>query len=127
MKLLRFIITILLSFLLSQCSHSKNFEDAEIIQNNDSIFIKLKGKRKYMNHDLSSVNRTYIDSVLIQIPYLKNGVIKGEVLPVRKGNYNFKGQIVFENKKLRVELVVIDTDDKKDRPYSWNGEYKLLK
>lgn len=127
MNVLRFIITILFAFLISQCSHPQNFEDAEIIQKNDSTFIKLKGKRKYMSHDLSSVNQTYVDSVLIQIPYLRNGVIKGESLPVREGNHNFKGQIIFENKKLRVELVVIDTDENKDRPYSWNGEYKLVK
>lgn len=127
MNPLRFIITVMLAFLISQCSNPQNFEEAEIIQKNDSTFIKLKGKRKLMSHDLNSVksNQTYVDSVLIQIPYLAKGIIKGEDVPVRKGNYKFKGQIVIESKKLKVELIVIDTDDKKDRPYSWNGEYKI--
>lgn len=123
----RFIITVMLAFLISQCTNPQNFEEAEIIHKNDSTFIKLKGKRKLMSHDLNSVksNQTYLDSVLIQIPNLEKGVITGESLPIRKGNYKFKGQIIIESNELKVELIVIDTDDKKDRPYSWNGEYKL--
>jgi hypothetical protein len=119
----------MLSFLINQCSHKQNYDEAEIVQKNDSTFIKLKGKRERMAHDLNSVksDHTYEDSVLIQIPHLLKGEIEGESLPVKKGTYKFKGQIVVEDTKLRVELVVIDTDGNVDRPYTWNGEYRLVK
>src|SRR5206468_4020463 len=102
------IFIIMLFFVITQCSRKQNHDEAEIIQKNDSTFIKLKGDRERMVHDLNSVksDHTYKDSVLIQIPHLTKGVIEGESLPVKKGTYKFKGKIVVEDTKLKVELVV---------------------
>ena len=82
-----------------------------------------------MGHDPGSVlsNETYEDSVILQVPSLQDGTIKGEEIPVRKGRYKYLGQIVIDGKKVQVDLSYDNTDDKKIEPISWNGEYVLVR
>ena len=118
-----------LSILFASCSGSENFQEAYGYQQDGKSFIKIKGKRKLMGHDLGSVltNETYEDSVILQVPSLQDGTIKGEEIPVRKGYYKYLGQIVIDGKEVQVDLSYDNTDDKKIEPTSWNGKYVLVR
>ena len=70
---------------------------------------------------------TYRDTLVIEIPCNCEGVIKGEDIPVAKGYYKYKGSLIIKNKRLNVSLLIDDTDDKKLRPDTWNGSYRLEK
>lgn len=82
-----------------------------------------------MGHDPGSVlsNETYEDSVVLQVPSLRDGIIRGEEIPVQPGRYKYLGQIVIDGKKVQVKLSYENTDDKKLEPTSWNGEYILVR
>jgi hypothetical protein len=118
-----------LSLLFFSCSGSENYQEAYGYQEDGESFIKIKGKRKWMGHDPGSVlsNDTYEDSVILQVPSLQDGTIKGEVIPVRKGRYKYLGEIAIEGKKVQINLSYDNTDDKKIEPTSWNGVYNLVR
>ncbi len=82
-----------------------------------------------MGHDPGSVvsNETYEDSVILQVPSLKDGTVKGEEIPVQKGRYKYLGQIIIDGQKVQVELSYDNTDDNKIEPTSWNGKYILVR
>jgi hypothetical protein len=117
------------SLLFVSCSGSKNYQEAYCYQQDSKSFIKIKGKRKLMGHDPASVisNKTYEDSLVLQVPSLKDGIIKGEEIPVQPGRYKYLGQIVIDGNKVQVQLSYDNTDDKKSEPISWNGEYTLMR
>jgi hypothetical protein len=105
-----------------------NYKDAFIENYNDQIFIKLEGRRKQMVHDPISIilNKTYEDSLLIPLPALADGTIKGKDVSVEKGYYKYEGEIVINKKQAKVNLLINNTDDKKIEPSDWNGEYNLI-
>ena len=70
--------------------------------------------------------KSYNDSLIIPISTFKDGVIKGEDIPVQEGYYNYKGDIVIAGNNLEVSLLFDNYDDKKLEPSSWNGKYKLV-
>ena len=82
-----------------------------------------------MGHDPGSVlsNETYEDSVILQVPSLRDGIIKGQEIPVRKGYYSYLGEIIIHNEKVQVNLSYDNTDDKKVEPTSWNGKYIFVR
>jgi hypothetical protein len=82
-----------------------------------------------MAHDPISVAKgeTYKDSILIEVPALMDGAIEGKDIPVSKGNYRYLGNMTIEGNRLKVNLLIDDTDYKKQRPLTWNGEYNLIK
>jgi hypothetical protein len=118
---------ILTSTLVFSCSNGQNDKDAYVIEQDGHTFIKLSGRRKLMAHDPISLakGKTYRDSILIQVPTLKNGIIEGKDIPVKKGYYNYLGNLTINGNQLNVNLIIDDTDDKEQRPFSWNGSYKL--
>jgi hypothetical protein len=126
-KIFCFLIVTFPLFFVS-CSGSENYKEAYSYQQDGKSFIKIKGKRKLMAHDLGSVlsNKTYEDSVILQVPSLQDGTIKGEDIPVSKGHYKYLGQIHIDRKKVQVDLSYDNTDDKKIEPTSWNGKYVLV-
>jgi hypothetical protein len=111
------------------CSNAQNDKDAYIVEQDGRTYIKLSGKRKLMAHDPISVAKgeTYKDSILIEVPALMDGAIEGKDIPVSKGNYRYLGNMTIEGNRLKVNLLIDDTDDKKQRPLTWNGEYNLIK
>ena len=118
-----------LSLLVFSCSESSNYPNAYGYQQDGKSFIKIKGKRELMVHDSWSVlsNKTYEDSLILQVPSLENDTITGEEIPVQKGHYNYVGQIIIDAEKVWVDLSYNNTDDKKIEPTSWNGEYILTR
>jgi hypothetical protein len=122
-------IIAIISLLIVSCSGSENYQEAYGYLQDGQFFIKIKGKRKLMGHDPGSVlsNKTYEDSLILQVPSLQDGTIKGEEVPTRKGYYKYLGQIIIDRKKLQVNLSYDNTDDKKIEPTSWNGEYVLVR
>jgi hypothetical protein len=124
MKISSFLFLIIL---FSACGSSENYKEAFIVVKENQTYIKLKGQRVRMPHNVgnSTSSETYEDSILIQIPAYENGTIGGESIPVKRGNYGFKGQIVIDKPNIDIDLYVNDTDDKKIRPLSWNGRYKI--
>ena len=118
----------ILPLLFVSCSGSKNYQEAYGYKQGDKSFIKIKGKRKLMAHDPGSVlsDETYEDSVILQVPSLQDGTIKGEEIPVQQGRYKYLGQIIIDGKNIQVNLSYDNTDDKKIEPTSWNGEYTLV-
>ena len=122
----QYIFSLFLSVsLIISCTNSKNFKRAYGLTKNGQTYIKLKGTRESMAHDPSSLDKTYQDSILIQVPSFANGVIKGENIPVEKGNYKYSGTLTINGDDLKVDLLINDTDDKKLRSLTWNGAYKL--
>ncbi|MDB5018424.1 MAG: hypothetical protein JWQ84_3256 [Mucilaginibacter sp.] len=113
------------SYVNSPC----NYPDAYIVKNGNHEFIKLKGRRKLIVHDLFSllINKTYEDSTLLPILVIEDGIIRGNVIPVEKGDYKFDGTILIKGKSLIVHLYLINTDDNTLPAYDWNGKYNLIK
>ncbi len=109
------------------CSDARNFKEAAVQKIDGKICIKLFGKRKLMAHspkDLVSDN-IYTDSLLIYIPGLKNGEIKGVEIPVDKGNYKFQGSVFVNDNRLIVKIFIVNTNEKTLIPSDWNGSYVL--
>jgi hypothetical protein len=115
---------LIVSIIIS-CTNSKNFKQAYGLTQNGQAYIKLKGVRQSMAHDPGSLDKTYEDSILIQVPSFENGVINGENIPVEKGQYKYSGTIMINGNDLKVDLLINDTDVKKLRQLTWNGTYKL--
>ena len=128
MKRIRFFPFSLIIALFSCSGGAKNYSDAQLINIKNQQFIKLKGKRVLMVHDLISIfmNKTYEDSILIPIPQTKNGIIHGSSIPVESGSYKYRGDIVIQNNTLQIRLSYDDTDDKKLVPFDWNGAYNII-
>jgi hypothetical protein len=114
---------------ISSCSESENYKTAYGFEKDGKTFIKLKGKRQLATHNPSSVisNKTYEDSLVIEVPSLQNSKINGKDIPVRKGYYKYLGEVIIQGAKVQVNLNYDNTDDKKIEPISWNGEYNLLR
>ena len=119
----------ILLILFCSCNGYKNERNASIVKNNNQLFIKLTGKRVLKPSSVSDLVRqkTYDDSLLIPIPGLKDGVIKGENIPVQEGNYSYKGEVVIKGDNLKINLFLDNYDDKRLDSLSWNGEYKFIR
>ena len=117
----------LLCFIIS-CSGPKNYKEASVFVRNNQTYIRLKGRRVGMVHDPISIlkNKLYADSLLIPIPRLENGIIDGKNIPVEEGYYKYQGYISIVKPKLIVNLQIIDTDDNKIKPETYNGEYTIV-
>ncbi len=108
-------------------SRSKNNKNAFVLVKNNQIFLKLTGKRVPLVHDPISIFTSPADndSLLIPIPYLKDGIINGNDIIVEEGNHKYQGYIYINKNVLIVNLQIIDTDDKKIVPTTYNGKYNL--
>ena len=126
--MVRIVLLVIIFLYVSSCEGNKNYKVAYIIREKNLFFIKLTGKRELISHDPQDIikAKTYDDSLIIPIPSLKDGVVKGEDIPVKKGYYKYKGKLVINNKILEVSLFYDNYDDKKLEPLSWNGRYKLV-
>lgn len=118
----------LLLFLIISCSGPHNNTEATVLLRNNQTYIILKGKRHGMVHDPVAIlkNKLYDDSLVIQIPQLKNGIVEGKDIPVEEGYYKYSGYISIEKPKLTVNLQIINTDDNKIQPETYNGEYTIV-
>lgn len=107
---------------------AKNYKNAYLIVQNDTVFIKTKGKSVLMNHEFWSCNsKTYEDSALFQIPKSIDGRIEGNELPSEPGDYKCSGFIDINKNKLVVNLFFENTDDNRIEPSRWNGKYNLIR
>jgi hypothetical protein len=115
--------------LLNSCSKPKNEKNATLIEKDGHLFLKLTGKRIPLKHDPASIysNELVNDSIFISIPEWKDGIIKGKDIPVEKGYYKYQGYISINTDTVKVNLVIINTDDDKTVPETWNGIYYLGK
>ena len=79
-----------------------------------------------MVHDpLSLLERgTYVDTFKITVPR-PEGIINGNEIPTKPGNYKMLGSLTIEDGKMRMDLYYDNYDDKIQDPLSWNGDYKL--
>jgi len=118
-----------LVLLLTACNNAENKKEASIQTEEGKFFIKLRGERVKLVHSPKDVgkNNTYKDSILIQIPSLYDGTIKGADIQIKEGQYNYQGYITIDRNFLKVNLLIDDTDSKRLRPLSWNGEYILIR
>jgi hypothetical protein len=126
---MRLVFFMLFLLFFSSCKNSKNYKDAYIIKQQDQLFIKLIGERRLNAHNPEDLiaNKTYVDTLLIPITTTKDGEIRGEDIPVKKGYYNYKGKIAIKGDQLNIALFYDNDDDKTLDPVSWNGDYKLNK
>ena len=130
---LKKVILITLLVLIAGCStciylqRPYNYTDAYIIKKKDTTYLKLKGKRQLMVHDPISLilSKTYTDSTLIPLPYIKN-IIHGGDIPVEKGYYKYKGTITIDGNKVKVNLYYDDYDSKILESDDWDGSYQLV-
>lgn len=102
-------------------TEAKNYKNAYLMTVNDSTFLKLKGKRVLL-HDPG----TYEDSIMFFLPKL-SGRINGEDIPAPKGYYKYLGFIIIDSNKVKVNLLLNNTDDKRIDTSTWNGVYNLTK
>lgn len=111
------------------CNFPTNYKDAYLEKVNDTVLLKVKGKRVLMVHDFISIftNNLYEDSCLIPIiKYCNNCIINGKDIPTEEGHYKFLGQIKIENNMADIQLQYDNTDDKFLEPFGWNGRYVLI-
>ena len=128
-KSFNFLLPFLLCLLFVSCSHNQNYNKAYGYEEDGQVFIKLKGKRQLAAHDPGSVisNKKYEDSLLLQVPSLRNGRINGKDIPVQPGYYKYLRDVTIQEGKVRVNLSYDNTDDGRIEPLSWNGEYFLVR
>ena len=120
MKSARKLLIVLLFITEYGCeSKVKNYRDAYLVTQNDTTYIKLRGRRVSMHFE-----GTYEDSILIPISKTE-GKIDAKDIPIVKGNYNYKGYLLVDGPNLTVNLLIDNTDDHKITPETWNGQYSL--
>ena len=116
----------LVFILLIGCSNAKNSKEAYGIEISNQKYIKLYGERKPMSHSPTDLfAKNYVDSILIPVPSFESGIVKGNDIEVQSG-YKFLGTIAIKGNNLKVDLLIDDTDNMQQRPYSWNGNYDLI-
>lgn len=123
------ISVIIFSLVIISCSGSKNNDTAFLVPKNNQIFLQLTGKRLPLVHDPISAftSKAINDTLLINIPYLKEGIINGRDIPVEEGYYKYQGYINFSKETVSVKLQIIDSDSKKNVEEPYNGMYKLIR
>lgn len=104
-----------------------NYADAFIVSKDNTEYLKLKGRRLVRATDPVALimSRTYIDSVLIPLPY-ERGIILGEDIPVQKGEHKYKGNIQMNGNAISVNLSYSSDDDRIVEQDEWNGDYHLV-
>lgn len=126
-KVVGFFLLGLIIYYLFFYSSVKNYDTAIIEEaGNGRYKVTLVGRRRLMAHDPISAlqGKTHMDVFMAILPR-KQGVIKGEEFPTRKGLYKILGTINIVKDKMTVDLYYDDTDSKIKNPLSWNGEYKI--
>lgn len=120
------IVSICSIYLLNNELSVMNFKYAKIHKIKSNYVLKVNGRRKLMTHDILSLfkDKTYIETEKFYLPR-STGKIKGEELLIEKGNYNLSGEINIQNKKVKIDLYYLNTDDHIKSKVSWNGEYIL--
>ena len=116
--------------LITSCSRqeAKNNKIAYIvIKDNNNIHLLITGKRVPMVHDLMSIlnNKLIDDTLFLRIPTMKNGIINGKEIPVEEYYNTYQGYILINNKKVTVDLQIVDIDSKKIVAEPYNGTYDL--
>jgi hypothetical protein len=122
--------TFLLSIFLVSCERKiYNNKNAIVIHENNHTFLKLTGKRKPMVHDPISIFKSNLidDTLMLQIPTLEDGVVDGSNITVEEGYYKYQGTISIDKNVLKVDLQIINTDNKILKPESYNGTYNLIR
>ena len=116
-----------LLFVLVSCSGSEKYRTAHAYFKDGKSFIKLKCKRQLSSHDPGSLlsNKTYDDSIILQVPSLKSGLINGEDIPAKEGYYSYVGTVTVKDAKVKVSLSYNNTDSHEIEPTPWNGNYAL--
>src|SRR5687768_2796971 len=95
------------------CRKAENENTAFLQSKNGAYEIKIRGTRFLASHNVTDLfkNRTYKDSIVLQVP-LREGIVSGNKIPVRKGYHKLGGRMILTKEKLVVDLHIIDTDDK---------------
>lgn len=121
-------LMLILGILLQSCSTKENYETAALERKGDRVFLKLRGRRPLMSHDPISlvIRKTYEDSISFDITSIERGFVDGASIPVPSGNYKMLGSITISKQKATIALKYANTDDSREDPLSWNGEYKIL-
>lgn len=117
----------ILSFLPLLTSHTGNYKTAIIESRENHFVLTVKGKRLKMAHDPISLflRQTYEDSEAFVVPK-KEGLIRGEEIPVGAGAYHFSGTLNIQGDRIEIELSVNNYDDKTTKSSNWNGQYDLV-
>ena len=123
MKLYNLLIFIIISTSFTACSQKMNNIDAYLVNRNDSLFIELKGKRRYLHSENTYEVKNHM--------YIKGNILKDGKFSAKdffswdgKG-YEPLGDITIKKNKLILNISFDDYDDKKIVPDAWNGEYFL--
>ena len=121
-------IVLLVALQFSSCSRENNNPEANLRYVGNKTFLKLKGRRYLMTHDLLSVamRKTYEDSILFELSSIE-GIIPGSKIPVMPGYYKYEGYILIDKEKVKVNLFYDNYDDRTKDPVGWNGVYTIAK
>jgi hypothetical protein len=113
---------------LGGCSKNSNNSIATYKEIDGHYEITMTGRREYMGHDPVSIllRKSYSSSRVFFVPRI-TGEVLGDEIPTEEGYYKYQGRIIFFKNKMIVSIFLINTDDKKIQPISWNGEYHLEK
>ncbi len=121
--------SIIIFLFIISCSRNKpkNNKTAYIITKNYKTYLMLTSKRVPLVHDpLSLFSKKLIDdTLLLQIPPIKNGIINGIDIPVEEDYNTYKGYILIDGKKVTVGLQILDIDSKRIVEEPYNGRYDL--
>jgi hypothetical protein len=126
-KTLFFVLNTFAFLVLYSCNGVKKYKTAYISKSANGYEITLRGRGTGHPAGPSDVffPRTFSDSFILDIPSYQ-AVINCTDVKAPNTNFKFtKGNIIIDNKSLRVELFSTDTDYPPNDPLYWNGSYDL--
>ena len=125
-KSLNFILSVVFLFLIS-CSGSESYDTAYSFQKDGKTYIKLKGKKRVGKSSLGSIlfNDKHEDSLILQVPTLKDGIIEGRDIPAKPGFYDYGGDVVIKDEMVFINLNHYHPYLKRLDTSLWNGKYEL--
>jgi len=106
---------------------AENHETVNITKEGAEYKIQFTGTRYLMVHDPISalLRKTYETTYSLKVPRIK-GTVNGNEIPVKKGHYQFVGNVKFNKDIVIVDLYTDNYDDKTKNASSWNGKYTII-
>lgn len=127
MKSLVFIFLAFTASLFNCLWPVNSYDEAVICKIDNDWILKIKRRQLYNVHDPLSLllREKYDDSVLFKIPSPTIKRLNGDEIKTPSGQYGYTGSIDLGEKRAKVNLLYVNSDDNRFDDTEWNGVYRL--